>query len=155
MPESPSSNSNVPKMVDDIDEEKGDEEEAPKPADNYEPKELDNDDASSRPQYAEYQTCPLPELAVDPQGAPEPLSNLDDRSIQNGVQPDIDYNAIRSPAIVYAEPDRSWLAKHKSWVVFGLVSAVLLLSGVIAAVVISHNVQSRSGGGGSGGDASR
>lgn len=117
-------------------------------------KEHDDDGSSSSihgPQYAEYQACPLPELAVDPQGAPEPISNLDDvdtdRSTRPVVQPDVDYNEIRSPAVVYAEPDRSWFAKHKSWVVFGLVSLVLLLSGVIAAVVITHNVQGHSGDG--------
>lgn len=107
-------------------------------------------------QFVELQGCPLPELAVDPDCAPEPLSNLDklentdrdDASTHPVVPVEPDVGDRRPSAVVYAEPDRSWISKHKSWVILGLIVAVIIMTGVTVGVVIveRHNT---SGGGGS------
>lgn len=110
-------------------------------------------------QFAEHQSCPLPELAVDPEGAPEPLQNLDqpqeecanrgDESASTSsahpvVEPD--FSDQRSAAMVYVEPDRSWVSRHKSYIIAGLVVAVIILTGVTVGVVVTER-QKDSGGG--------
>lgn len=115
-------------------------------------------------QFAEHQTCPLPQLAVDPDGgAPEPLSNLDlhqeecssahrddDSASRGSARPVVepDFSDQRSAAIVYAEPDRSWVSKNKSYIIAGLVVALIALTGVTVGVVVTQLHKNSSGGGG-------
>lgn len=104
-------------------------------------------------QYAENQANPMPELVVNEERAPEPLSNLDhvncaaipyDNDDDDDDEPSMgrpviqpDLGDRRSAAVVYAEPDRSWIAKHKSWVISGLIVAVIILVGVVVGVVVT------------------
>lgn len=106
-------------------------------------------------EFVELQSCPLPELAVDPECAPEPLSNLDkldntdhdDASTYPVVPVEPDVGDRRPSAVVYAEPDRSWISKHKSWVILGLIVAVIIMTGVTVGVVITERHNSSGGGG--------
>lgn len=115
------------------------------------------DHRSSQYEFAEYRQNPLPELAVDSNCLPEAVVaspgqgglDCDDestRTIHPVVQPD--FNDPRGPAVVYAEPDRSWIAKHKTWVIAGLIMAVIILTGVTVGVVITERSHNNSSDGG-------
>ncbi|KAF3768600.1 hypothetical protein M406DRAFT_71588 [Cryphonectria parasitica EP155] len=103
-------------------------------------------------QYVENQINPMPEVAVDHDCAPEPVNleqvdctdDTSSRSVRPVIQPDM--GDRRSATVVYAEPDRSWIARHKSWVIASLVLVVIVLTGVTVGVVMM-NRQKGSGGG--------
>lgn len=106
--------------------------------------------------FVEHQQCPPPEVAIQPDEQPEPLSNLAelaaDREEQNAndgvglsagsrrhvrrivdeIQPD--FGDERPPADMGARPPskRSWMARHKTLLI---VVAVLLVIIVVASTV--------------------
>lgn len=112
-------------------------------------------------QYAENRPNPLPELAVDPQAAPEPVSNLEELKTQDDANPLAGVPVTRPPRLVQPdggdprspaevvfnnEPERSWIAKHKSWVITILVLVVtILIATVVGVVVKSHKPASEGG----------
>lgn len=104
--------------------------------------------------FVEHQQCPPPEVAVQQDEQPEPLSNLDElaadrqnandkglsagsrrhvRRIVDGIQPD--FGDERPPAQGLAGPSskRSWLARHKLYVIIGVALAVSII--IVASAV--------------------
>lgn len=132
---------------------------------------VDVDNAPQK-EFAELCSNPFPELAFDPDSLPEPLvvgggnNNTNASDQANSPLTDGDHNDnastrpviapdasdVRGPAIVYAEPDRSWIAKHKSWVITGLIVTVIITIGVAVGAVM---VEKAKNGGGSGDSATR
>lgn len=138
---------------------------------NQSPSNSDNPDRT----FAELCDNPPPELAVDPDCLPEAVvthanvnahanenenesesqvkeedGDNDNASTRPVIQPD--FRDLRGPAIVYAEPDRSWIAKHKTWVITGLIVAVIIMIGVTVGVV---EIERARNGLGTGGAATR
>lgn len=123
---------------------------------SHEPKRstlnTDNEERGSRDGFAEFCSNPPPELVLDQDHLPEPVTHGGDDD-SNGsthpvVQPDV--GDRRGPAVVYAEPDRSWIAKHKTWVIVGLILAIIVMVGVTVGVVLverAHNGPGIEGGG--------
>lgn len=128
-------------------------------------------------EFAELGNNPFPELAFDPDCLPEavavdgnnahdivsPLTpdgrgslaahdvNSDNvNSHPATVEPDASDN--RGPAVVYSEPDRSWVAKHKAWVIVGVILTAIITIGVAVGVVLVEKAKHGGGGDGSGGD---
>lgn len=111
-------------------------------------------------QYAENRPNPLPELAVDQEPAPELVSNLEELKTQEDANPlaglpvarppgliQPDGGDQRSAAVVFKEPERSWIAKHKSWAISGLLLVVMILVGTVIGVVIGTHEGYVYGGG--------
>lgn len=117
--------------------------------------------------FVEHQQCPPPEVAVQQDEQPEPLSNLDElaadhqnandkglsagsrrhiRRIVDGIQPD--FGDERPPAQGLAGPPskRSWLARHKMYIIIGAVLAVLI---IVASAVGALLMAPRKAAGGS------
>lgn len=129
-------------------------------------------DADNAPQkeFAELCSNPFPELVFDPDCLPEPVvgggNNTNASDQANSPMADGDHNDsastrpviapdasdVRGPAIVYAEPDRSWIAKHKSWVITGLIMMVIITIGVAVGAVLMEKAKH---GGASGDTAAR
>ncbi|ROW10334.1 hypothetical protein VMCG_01787 [Cytospora schulzeri] len=102
-------------------------------------------------QYAEAIENPLPQIAVE--SVPEPVSNLeelecdDTASTRPVVQPD-DPVDRRSSAVVYTGEEPSRFRKYRTPMIFGLIIAVVLLTGTVVGVVIANRGHGGSGGGG-------
>ncbi|KAJ4419942.1 hypothetical protein N0V82_004656 [Gnomoniopsis sp. IMI 355080] len=110
-------------------------------------------------QYAENRPNPLPELAVDSQAAPEPVSNIEELKAQDDANPlagvpvtraprllQPDGGDPRSPAVVFNEPEQSWVAKHKSLIITGLVVALIILVGTVVGVEVRSHKSVNGGG---------
>lgn len=113
----------------------------------------------SSSQYAENGANPLPELAVDSVAGAEPVSNIqelkaqDDANLFAGVpvirppgliQPD--GGDPRSPAVVFNEPEQSWMAKHKTWIFTGLILVVTVLIATVVGVVVKGHKSAEGAG---------
>lgn len=131
-------------------------------------------------EFAELGDNPFPELAFDPDCLPEPVAAVDGHNAHDDVgspltpdgrgslaahdansnnnaishaaaiEPDASDN--RGPAVVYAEPNRSWVAKHKAWVIVGVILTAIITIGVAVGVVLVEKAKHGGGGGGAGGD---
>ncbi|KAJ4386075.1 hypothetical protein N0V93_008967 [Gnomoniopsis smithogilvyi] len=110
-------------------------------------------------EYAENRPNPLPELAVDPQAASEPVSNLEELKAHDDANPfagvpvtrppglvQPDGGDQRGPAVVFNDPERSWIGKHKSWVIAGLLLAVITLVATVVGVVVKGHKSVNGGG---------
>lgn len=96
-----------------------------------------------RPSFAEYNENPAPQLVSIDAGVANNENATQGNDADNAssvtlplvlslVEPDI--GDRRGPAVVYAERERSWIAKHKMWVIIGLVLAVFVTIAVTVAV---------------------
>lgn len=118
--------------------------------------------------YAENRPNPLPQFVDPAEHAPE-VVNQDDEPLTSKhegaggaaidpfagvpvtrpppglIEPDVP--DPRSPAIVYAEPRRTWCGRNRTWVVAGLLTLLILVLGIVAGVVVGTR---REGGGGGG-----
>lgn len=102
-------------------------------------------------QYAEGIDNPLPQIVAE--SVPEPVSNLnqldcdDSASTRPVVQPD-DPVDRRSSAVVYAGEEPSRFRKYRTWIIAGLIMAVIVLTGTVVGVVVANRDHDSSGGGG-------
>lgn len=113
-------------------------------------------------QYAENRPNPLPELAIDPEApAPELVSNLEQESkVQDDANPFAGLRVARPPgsvqpdggdersaAVVFREPERSCIARHKVWIVGSLLVVLLILVGTVVGVVVKSHKTTVGGAG--------
>lgn len=110
-------------------------------------------------QYAENRPNPLPELAVDPHAAPEPVTNLEELKASDEANPLAGVPVTRPPglvqpdgpdprssAIVFNEPEQSWITKHKSWIIAAFTLVVMILVATVVGIVVkNHSVNSAGG----------
>lgn len=110
-------------------------------------------------QYAENRPNPLPELAVDPEAAPEPVSNLEELKAPDDANPfagvpvtrppglvQPDGGDPRSSAIVFNEPEQSWITKHKSWIIAAFTVVVMILVATVVGIVVKNHEANTGGG---------
>lgn len=110
-------------------------------------------------QYAENRPNPLPELAVDPEAAPEPVSNLEELKAPDDANPfagvpvtrppgvvQPDGGDPRSSVIVFNEPEQSWITKHKSWIIAAFTVVVMILVATVVGIVVKNRDVTSGGG---------
>lgn len=102
-------------------------------------------------QYAENRPNPLPELAIDPHAAPEPVTNLEELKAPVDADPLADVPVTRPPglvqpdggdprssAIVFNDPEQPWITKHKSWIIAAFTMVVMILVATVVGIVVKN-----------------
>lgn len=108
--------------------------------------------------YAENRRNPLPQFVDPSDNAPEVVPGQDLPKGEGVVDPfagvpvtrppliEPDGLDPRSPAIVFAEPDKTWIERHRTWIVAVAVMIPIVIVGIVVGVVVATRQGGREGG---------